>query len=195
MMLSHLEQALGAVLVLLALTDVLLTVLYARLGTSIVSRRMALLTWQLFRRASEPLGRHRGTVLSFCGPVVLVLLVGVWAFALTLGTAMIMHPALGTAILAANGDTPTDFVTALYVGGSSMSLVGSSEFTPRTGTLRMLYLFNSAVGMSVMSLTLTYSMQVYNVLQRRNQLGLKLHLLAAETGDAAELVARLGPEG
>ena len=38
-------------------------------------------------------------------------------------------------------------------------------------------------------------MQVYNALQRRNKLGLNLELSSAETGDAAELIAGLGPEG
>ena len=49
--------------------------------------------------------------------------------------------------------------------------------------------------MSVISLTLTYLMQVYTALQQRNALGLKLHLLTAQTGDAAEFIARLGPQG
>ncbi len=49
--------------------------------------------------------------------------------------------------------------------------------------------------MSVISLTLTYLMQIYTALQRRNVLGLSFHLSSAETGDAAELVAGLGPEG
>jgi hypothetical protein len=38
-------------------------------------------------------------------------------------------------------------------------------------------------------------MQVYSALQRRNELALKTHLQTAETGDAAELIARLGPCG
>jgi hypothetical protein len=56
-------------------------------------------------------------------------------------------------------------------------------------------LFNSIAGVSVVSLTLTYLMQVYNALQKRNAFGLKTHLMTAETGDAAELLVRLGPKG
>jgi hypothetical protein len=36
---------------------------------------------------------------------------------------------------------------------------------------------------------------VYNALHRRNSLGLKIHLLGGESGDAAELLCGLGPEG
>ena len=127
--------------------------------------------------------------------MILILLVATWALTLTLGAALIMHPLLGTAITAQSGGTPTDFVAAMYAGGSSMAIVGTSDFVPKTGWTRMLYLFNSLVGVSVVSLTLTYIMQVYTALQQRNLLGLKFHLLSAETGDVAELVARLGARG
>jgi hypothetical protein len=48
--------------------------------------------------------------------------------------------------------------------------------------------------MSVVSLTLTYLMQIYSALQKRNPLGLRIYLLSAQREDAAELVARLGPQ-
>src|SRR4051794_2668583 len=55
--------------------------------------------------------------------------------------------------------------------------------------------FSCSIGMLVMSLTLTYLMQVYTALQRRNVLAMNIHLLSGCTGDAAELLARLGPQG
>jgi hypothetical protein len=106
-------------------------------------------------------------VLSFCGPAILVLLVTAWSAGLTLGAALVIHPALGDGVQASTGGP----------------------------TPRLLYWFNSVVGMSVLSLTLTYLMQVYSALRERNVLGLKLHLATGETGDAAELLARLGPRG
>jgi hypothetical protein len=74
---------------------------------------------------------------------------------------------LGTSIRASNGETPTDFIAAMYAGGSSMAIVGASDFTPDTSPTRLLFLLNSLIGMSVMSLTLTYVMQVYTALQRQ----------------------------
>ena len=38
-------------------------------------------------------------------------------------------------------------------------------------------------------------MQTYTALRRRTTLGVKLHVLSNGTGDAGELVARLGPNG
>lgn len=194
-MLLVLEQATGALVMSLVLADIFLTVLYARIGTGLFADRVAHLVWAIFRRAGDAFGRKRGAGLSFCGPVILLVYVLFWSLGLTLGAGLIIHPALGTAVRASNGETPADFVTALYAGGSSIAIVGASDFKPATDAYRALYLMNSLVGMSVTSLVLTYVMQVYGALRQRNALGLKLHLLAGETSDAAELLARLGPKG
>src|ERR1700752_3045046 len=189
------EQIAGALLMLLILLDVFLTVLYARAGTGILSPRVASLVWWFFKTISNPFVRFRGCILSFCGPAILVTFVVVWALGLTLAAGLIIHPKLGTSVRSISGDTPRDFMTAVYAGGTSISIVGASNFTPQTTSFRMIFLFNSLVGLSVTSLTLTYLMQVYAGLKRRNALSLDVHLASAETGDAAELIAHLGPEG
>jgi hypothetical protein len=193
--LQWLEQALGGLLFLLILVDIFLIVLYARIGSGIISNRLAHLIWRLFRLLSKPFGRRRGIILSFCGPIILIFLVIFWALTLTCAAALIIHPNLGSTVKSGSGETPTDFITALEAVGGSMSIVGTSDFSPQSSGFRLLYLFNSLIGMSVVSLTLTYLMQVYNALQRRNALGLKTYLLTAETGDAAELIAGLGTDG
>ena len=194
-MLPVLEQTAGVLIMGLVLADIFLTVLYARIGTGLFADRVAHLIWAIFRRAAEASGQKRGAVLSFCGPVILIVYVLFWSLSLTVGAGLIIHPALGAAVRASGGETATDFITALYAGGSSMAIVGASDFKPTTSAYRLLYLVNSLVGMSVTSLVLTYVMQVYTALRQRNALGLKLHLLTGETSDAAELLARLGPDG
>ncbi|WP_267361409.1 MULTISPECIES: two pore domain potassium channel family protein [unclassified Methylobacterium] len=194
-MVAVLERASGVLVMGIVLLDVFLTVLYARIGTGLIAERAAHLTWMVFRRAADAAGTHRGAVLSFCGPVILLLYVLLWAVGLTLGAGLIIHPGLGIGVQAGNGPTPTGVFTALYAGGSSMAIVGASDFKPTTDAYRLVYLVNSLIGMSVTSLVLTYVMQVYGALRQRNALGLQLHILAAETSDAGELLARLGPRG
>lgn len=188
-----LEQVFGAVLMLTVLLDVFLTVLYARVGTGILSQKLARLTWRLFRLL--PAGPYQPMALSFCGPAILVLLVLAWSVLLAFGAGLIIHPELSTGVRASSGETPTDLVTAVYVGGSSLSIVGASDFAPHTVAMRVMFLFNSVIGTSVISLTLTYLMQIYAALRERNALGLKMHAMSAEMGDAAELVAGLFPDG
>jgi hypothetical protein len=189
------ESFIGAVVLAVVLVDIFLTVLYARIGASLFSGRVSHLTWRAFRTLAPVTGRYHIAVLSACGPVILGVILVIWAFGLTLGTALIIHPALGTDVTTGNGTTPQDFVAALYAGGSSMTIVGASDFTPRTGSFRLFYLFTSFVGLAVLSLTLTFLAQVYTALQQRNTLALQIDHASNATGDAAELLARLGPQG
>ena len=189
------EQIAGAVVTVVVLLDVFQTVLYARAGTELISPLVSRTIWGVFRLVSRPFGHDRGRVLTFCGPVILVALIFVWAAGLALGAALMMHPHLGAGIRGSQGSTPTDFMSALYAGASSLSFVGSGDFKPESAAFKALYMLNSLIGMSVMSLVLTYVMQIYNALRSRNALGLAIQTLSNDTGDAAELIAGLGPQG
>ena len=56
-------------------------------------------------------------------------------------------------------------------------------------------MLNSLIGASVLSLVLSYLVQVYSGLRERNALALTIDLMTGGTGDAAEMLARLGPDG
>ena len=91
----------------LVLLDVFLTVLYARAGTGVFSRRVARLLFWVFRFAARRAGGRRASALSFCGPAILVVLVLFWGAALTIGSALIIQPHLGVDIkTASGGSTP-----------------------------------------------------------------------------------------
>src|SRR3954466_804139 len=183
------EPVAGALLMALVLADVFLTVLYARAGTGIISDRLARLIWLALRRVA--LDRGNSHSLSFCGPLIVVALLLTWSILLALGAALIVHPQLGTSITNSSQDTPTDFVTALYVAGSSLSIVGGNNFGPQSAGAKLLFVLNSVIGTSVISLTITYLMQIYGALRSRNTLCLKIHALCGETGDAADLLGHL----
>lgn len=198
-----LEQVVGIIVVLGTLADVFLTVLYARVGrgglarfgTGIISDRVSTYVWKAFRwvagRGREP----NDDLLSFAAPVIVVLFIAVWITLLALGCAMVVHPMLGSTVRATAGRTPTDFLTAIYVVGESISTAGPTDFTPHTGFARLFIMLDSVIGLSMVTLGLTYLMQVYSALQHRNTLAFKLDAMSGSTGDAAELFAGLGVGG
>lgn len=193
--LSAASQLVGAGLMVLTLVDVFITVLYARARGGVIARTVSTAVWRTFRGVAKLAGGHAPNVLALCGPAVLLMLLLAWSHVLTLGAALIMWPELGSGITAGSGETPRDFVTGLLAAGNSLSIVGAGDFVPQTTAMRALYLFNSVAGASVLSLTLTYLMQVYTALLRRNSFALTLHLLSGESEDAAELICGLGPRG
>jgi hypothetical protein len=190
-----LEQLAGAVVLVVALADVFLTVLYARMDSGLLAMRYARAIERVWVWISRALGASRARFVSFCGPVTLLAVLGLWTGLLTLGSALVLHPALGHEVRPSDGGASTDFMTALYVGGASISVVGSSGYSPQTPAYRMFFLFNSAVGMTLISLVLTYLGQLYNALLRRNALALRIHGMSEAKGDGAELVCRLWPRG
>ncbi|HVX84021.1 MAG TPA: ion channel [Phycisphaerae bacterium] len=187
--------AAGALLILLVFLDVFLTVLFARIGTGIISHPLACYTWRAFRPLSGLFPKHRAALLSLAGPLMLPILVGVWIVLLVLGFALVFYPFLGTGITATSGPTPTNFGIAVYFAGDSLTTVGAPDLAPRYTFLRFTHLICSFTGLSILTLTLTYFLQIYNALQRRNTFALKIHVASAESADAAELLAGLGPEG
>jgi hypothetical protein len=190
-----LEQLAGAVVLVVALADVFLTILYARMDSGLLAMPYARGIERIWVWMSARFGRSRARFVSFCGPVALVAVLGLWTGLLTLGSALVLHPALGHEVRSSDAVPRGDFLTALYVGGVSISVVGSSGYSPETPAYRMFFLFNSAIGMAFVSLVLTYLGQVYNALLRRNALALTIHGLSEAKGDGAELVCRLWPRG
>ncbi|MBY2907721.1 hypothetical protein [Rhizobium leguminosarum] len=188
-----LEQVFGTGLMMLFLTDIFLTILYARAGTGLLAPRWNRLVWSLVRGLAGLSGRHQSAALSLAGPLIVVALIAFWALGLTIGAAFLIRPELGTTIRPSSGDTPTDFVTALLVAGNSLSIVGGGNYAPHTSATRILFLLNSLIGASVLSLVLSYLVQVYTALRERNTLALTVDLMTGGTGDAAEMLARLGP--
>jgi hypothetical protein len=197
------EQLAGALLIFCALLDIFLTVLYAKIGshgasragTGIISLRVARATWWVFRHISSRLPVNRDAAWSFCGAVTVVLLVAVWSTLLAVGAALMLHPALGEAVRSSSSPHANDFVSALYVGGSSLSFTSSSDFSPQTSFYRLLYLANALIGTACISVTITYVLQLYNAVQQRNALGLSLNVMTKGTADPAVLLAGLGPQG
>ena len=191
-----LEQICGAALTLLFLADIFLTLLYARAGAGLLAPHWDRAVWACFAAVARLLRDRRGTALSFAGPTIVVSLIGFWALGLAIGAALVIRPELGIAVRSSSGDTSTDFITALLVGGNSLSIVGgSSSYAPHTAGTRILFLVNSLIGASVLSLVLSYFVQVYSALRERNALALMIHLMTGGTGDAAEMLARLAPDG
>ena len=147
------------------------------------------------RHISSRLPVNRDAAWSFCGPVTVVCLVAVWSMLLALGAALMLHPALGEGVRSSSSPHAHDFLSALYVGGSSLSFTSSSDYYPQTGLYRLLYLANALIGTGCISLTITYVLQLYTAVQQRNALGLSISVMTKDTADPAVLLAGLGPQG
>src|SRR5947199_7630556 len=97
------EAWLGGAVMAAAVLDLLLTILYAKIGNRGLSRFgagvgsvfVARTTWWLLRHGAPALRRRGRGLLSLCGPLSVLLVLGLWVLALVLGAALMIHPHLG----------------------------------------------------------------------------------------------------
>jgi hypothetical protein len=186
-----LYQLLGAVIILAASVDIFLTVLYPRTGKSVISIKICRGTWELFRQLSRLPIKGSKRILSYCGPSLVIIIVTTWVLAFTLGFALLVWPTLGVGIQASQGETPTDFLTALYYSGFTITTLGVGDLVPKTGFWRLVTVLEAAVGFSVITASLAYLLSVYNALTQRNSFALSLYYRSAGQADAASLLARM----
>ncbi|WP_225913935.1 potassium channel family protein [Leptolyngbya ohadii] len=198
---DRLLQIVGLVLILIALIDVYLIVLYPRSGRGWLSSLISKGTWRLFQkiakigrsvRRSEQFG---AAILSFCGPTLLILIVLAWTTLMIVGFACVYQPELGQEIQASDGFTPVNFTTALYYSGYVFTTLGVGDLVPRSDWVRIVTVIEAGLGFAIFTLTLTYLLSIYNALGHRNVFALMLHHRTMGKADAAELLARMGTSG
>src|SRR5207245_4737041 len=112
----------------------------------------------------RPFPRWRGAILAACGPAIVVVLFGCWMILLIAGSALIYWPRLGTSLQANSGPTPTGFVSAAYIAAGALTTSGVSDISPKTPFFRAFWSIESLIGISVLTLTLSFVVQIYNAL-------------------------------
>ena len=136
--------------------------------------------------------RQRQALLGALGPVLLVTSMLVWVALMILGYGMLLH-ALGSGLrpVPSLGD-------ALYAAGSVFLTTGLSGQEAVSGGVRLLTVVAALSGLAVITLVVTFLLQVQTALHRRESLVLRLGVRTGPrpSGTAILLAhARLGGEG
>src|SRR6185437_9141381 len=137
----------GMACIFFALLDAFETVILPRRATGRfrMTRLFYTVTWFPWRWAAV-LVRHprkRETLLSFYGPLSLVLLIGAWAAALILGFALIYY-AIPNAFVDPR-PTAHPFITDLYASGTTIFTLGLGDVIPHTLLIRVLVVLEAGI--------------------------------------------------
>jgi hypothetical protein len=174
------EGIAGLVVAWMTLRDVFYTVAVpgSTRGLLRVSRRLVRLALPLGRRG----GRH-GIPVNFA-PIVLVGSFATWMFLLVLGFGLILHA------LAGSFEPPLDgFGHALYVAGGAMGTIGFGTADAR-GLARGVVVVAGFCGLAVMTLAVTYLLEVQSNIAQRDVGVLKLTTTAGKPPSALALLER-----
>jgi hypothetical protein len=155
----------GAVLLALLLADIFTTVFNPEGRGGPINRVQNGLLWRAFRAVGV---RRDGTVrralLSYCGPLLAVLTIVVWALVLIGGFALIYYPFLETSFTYPYGRSGTLWVESIYYSGYIASTLGSGDVIPTGVGMRLLTALQSVLGFALFAMSVAYVLAVYQQL-------------------------------
>lgn len=175
---------LGVILIGLVFYDIYATILRATKHPGIFSELINRGSWRLMLRLTQNLNRRlRHRFLSAVGPMLLPLLITFFLIVLLTGFALIYLPRLDTQFKLGEEVQNNSTVVAFYFSGITLTTLGYGDILPVSGITRMAALFESALGIAVISLSITYLLTVYNALQRKRTVALKFYHQARQGAD------------
>ena len=181
---ESLTTLVGWIFVAWGLFEVFIGVLYPRATSGPVAGGLCWLAQRAAAALWRYAPRHGRWLLSSVGPSLVVAQIAAWWLLLWLGFSLVAWPRLGETIIASGeSPTPTDFFAAMYFAGYSLTTLGTGDLIPTSTPMRLMMVFQAAVGFSYFTLGLTYMMSVYTSLLARNHLAMAIECRTRFTGD------------
>src|SRR5712671_2487242 len=154
-----------------------------------VTRIFYKVTWAVWSTINRwlPSKKLRESHLSYYGPLSLLMLFAIWAFALVLAFAM-LHWAAGSSLNVSGG--PATFRTDLYLSGTTFFTLGLGDVTPRTALARVITVAEGGMGFGYLAIVISYLPTMYTAFSQRE---INISLLDARAGSpptAGELLRR-----
>ncbi|HEX8163004.1 MAG TPA: potassium channel family protein [Pyrinomonadaceae bacterium] len=180
----------GVLFLLLVAADVYVTILDDRPRVGPLGDTLNRTAWRVgitvARRVSRT-RRHR--LLNLIGPLLLPSLIIVYLVFLTFGFGLVYYPRLATLFRVSPTFGEPGFWDAIYFSGMTLTTAGFGDITPQTRAMRILAVGESAAGVALISLSVTYLLTVYNALQRKRAVALSFYHQAGEGANVAGFVA------
>ena len=146
-------------------------------------------TWILWSMlASRVRGkRRRETIMSFFGPLSLIILLALWASGLIVGYG-VLHYAAGSR-LRGEGVIP-GLATDLYLSGTTFFTLGLGDVAPGSWTERILTVLEGGMGFGFLAIVIGYLPVIYQSFSRREVIISLLDARAGSPPSAAEVLRR-----
>jgi hypothetical protein len=182
---------LGAVLLMLVAYDVYATILHARGRSGPIGETLNRLLWRLARSLAFRFSRlHRHKLLNIIGPLLLPSLIVVYILMLLTGFALIYYPRVPAqfTVQTTVANTP-GWSEALYFSGTTLTTLGYGDIAPHSALMRSVALLESACGLALISLSITYLITVYGALEHKRAVALSFYHQAEEGANVAGFIA------
>jgi hypothetical protein len=158
----------GVVLIAAGVVDGFAAVLhYDRHGP--LTSRLYRAVWAAVRGASRLVrGRARDQVRSFGVPLLILANLVLWTGLEAVGFALLYYDGFARGAFTFGPGLEPTAANALYFSGLTLSTVGFGDLTPTTPLYQGLAVAESFIGFSILTLTISYVVSVYQVFQGIN---------------------------
>src|SRR5229473_969131 len=179
----------GIVVILLVAQDTFETIVLPRrvIRRIRITRLYFRVTWTVWRFLGRLMrsGPRRESYLSYFGPLSLLALFAFWAVLFVFGFGLLLW---GLALPLNAPEKTINFLTYLYLSGTTFFTLGLGDVTPVPGVARLLVVSEVALGFGFLALLISYVPIVYQAFSRRE---LRISLLDARAGSPATAVELL----
>ncbi len=180
---------LGLVVIVVGLVDVFFAVLQHD-AIGFLTPKLYRWSWVAIRTVTQPLpARLRSSLRSLAAPGMVGLTVAVWLGTQLVGFALLYYPAVVGDEFSLVPHLRPSFGVALYYSAVTLSSLGSVDVVPTTMLFRAVSAGETFVGLGILTLTVSYLLNVYRVLQGQNALAAALHHQAEDGGDPRSILA------
>jgi hypothetical protein len=187
-----LSGTVGAVLLATVLWDAFETIILPRRvsGRIRLTKLFYRTTWIPWRAtASLWSGRKRDALLSFYGPLSLIMLLALWAVGSVISFGLLQWAA-GSAMTVVGGGGAPGFWSDVYMSGTTFFTLGLGDVVPRTALAKTLTVIEAGTGFAFLAAVIGYFPVIYQGFSRRE---VAISLLDARAGSppsASELLWR-----
>jgi len=147
--------ALGSLLLISAIIDILWTTLWSNAGAGPLTTRLTTGVW----RGLRTLGDRQSRLLNLAGPIILTLTIALWV-ALIWGGWTFIFAGGENALMDTRDVGPVSWVERTYFVAYSMFTMGNGDFTPTGGVWQIATSLTTASGMLFVSLLVSYVLSV-----------------------------------
>ncbi len=180
---------LGLTVILVGLVDVFFAVLQHD-AVGFLTPKLYRWSWVAVRTLTQPLPtRLRSSVRSLAAPGMVLMTLVVWLGTQLVGFALLYYPGILNDEFSLGQDLRPSFGVALYYSAVTLSSLGSVDVVPTTMLFRAVSAGETLVGLGILTLTVSYLLNVYRVLQAQNALAAALHHQAEDGGDPRSILA------
>jgi hypothetical protein len=176
-------------LILVGLLDVFFTVLHYD-GFGFLSSRLYRRLFDVVCFLTGPLPRkYRALGLSMAAPLMVPVTITVWIFLVSAGYALVYYAGMdGESFSFSSSGLAPSFMEALYFSGVTIATLGLGDVTPLSGPYQAIAVSEALVGFGILTLSISYVIGVYGVLQRLGVLTAGLYHQAQDTNDPLSII-------